>query len=237
MNASEEKMLQDFLDQLVQARGVTKDPEAAAAIERAVARQPDAAYLLVQRALLVEQALGNARARIAELERQVNGSGGGFLDANAWGHSAHGSAPGLSPAQQRPANPVPGMGAGAYPAQAAPMAPQAAPARSGGFLGGAGSMLGTVAATAAGVAAGSFLFHGIGNLLDHDGQGASNHLLAGNAGSDAGGAADAAGGGALADQAGIGSIDEPGGDSVADSNDDSLGGFFDGDGSDEGLFG
>lgn len=237
MNASEEKMLQDFLNQLVQARGITKDPQADALIGRAVAQQPDAAYLLVQRALLVEQALGNAKARIAELESQGGQRGGGFLDANAWGNSAQSMGQGAqTTAHNRPGNPVPGMGQGGYQQQMAP-ASQAAPAR-GGFLGGgAGSMLGTVAATAAGVAAGSFLFHGIGNLLDNDGQGASNHLLADNA--DAGGGAEAAGGGALADQAGIGSIDEPGGadESLADTNDDSLGGFFDGDGSDEGLFG
>ncbi|WP_313165989.1 DUF2076 domain-containing protein [Massilia oculi] len=228
MNPSDQKMLQDFLGQLVQARGVAKDPEADALIQRAVAQQPDAAYLLVQRALLVEQALGNAKARIAELENQGSTGGGGFLDANQWGNSA----------QSKPSNPVPGIGQGAYQ-QNGPTgsAPQAQPAKSGGFLGGAGgSMLGTVAATAAGVAAGSFLFHGIGNLLGNDGQGASNHLLADNAAD--GGAAEAAGGGALADQAGIGAIDEPGGgDSLADNNDDSLGGFFDGDGSDEGLFG
>jgi len=232
MNPSDEKMLQDFLGQLVQARGVTKDREADALIQRAVAQQPDAAYLLVQRALLVEQALGNARARIAELENQGgNGGGGGFLDANQWGNSA----------QAKPSNPVPGIGQGTYQ-QNGPTgsAPQAQPAKSGGFLGGAGgSMLGTVAATAAGVAAGSFLFHGIGNLLGNDGQGGSNHLLADNAAE--GGAAEAAGGGALADQAGIGAVDEPGGgadETLADNNnDDSLGGFFDGDGSDEGLFG
>lgn len=232
MNPSDEKTLQDFLGQLVQARGVTKDPDADALIQRAVSQQPDAAYLLVQRALLVEQALGNAKARIAELESQGSGKGGGgFLDANSWGNSAQG----------KPSNPVPGIGQGSYQ-QNGPTgsAPAAAPAKSGGFLGGAGgSMLGTVAATAAGVAAGSFLFHGIGNLLGNEGQGASNHLLADNAAE--GGAAEAAGGGALADQAGIGAIDEPGGgvdDSVADaSHEDSLGGFFDGDGSDEGLFG
>ena len=116
----------------------------------------------------------------------------------------------------------------------------AAPARSGGFLSGAGGgMLGTIAATAAGVAAGSFLFHGIGNLLDHDGaqggaEGGANHLLA-----DAG-TGDANSGGALADQAGIGAIDEPGAadDPLADSNHgDEPSGFFDGDGSDEGVFG
>ena len=90
MNPSDEKTLQDFLGQLVQARGVTKDPQADALIGRAVAQQPDAAYLLVQRALLVEQALGNAKARIAELESQTGKGGGGFLDANSWGNSAQG---------------------------------------------------------------------------------------------------------------------------------------------------
>ena len=223
MNPSDEKTLQDFLGQLIQARGVTKDPQADALIQRAVAEQPDAAYLLVQRALLVEQALGNAKARIAELERQTTKGSGGFLDANTWGNSA----------QSNPSSPA------QAPAQGAVQG-TAAPARSGGFLGGAGGgMLGTIAATAAGVAAGSFLFHGIGNLLDHnDGgagaEGGTNHLLA-----DAG-TGDANSGGALADQAGIGAIDEPGAadDPLADSNHgDEPSGFFDGDGSDEGVFG
>jgi len=221
MNPSDEKTLQDFLGQLVQARGVTKDPQADALIQRAVAEQPDAAYLLVQRALLVEQALGNAKARIAELERQTTKGSGGFLDANTWGNSA----------QSNPSSPAPVQSA----AQGV-----ATPARSGGFLGGAGGgMLGTIAATAAGVAAGSFLFHGIGNLLDHGGagsgaEGGANHLLA-----DAG-TGEANSGGALADQAGIGAIDEPNAadDPLADSNHgDEPSGFFDGDGSDEGVFG
>ena len=226
MNPSDEKTLQDFLGQLVQARGVTKDPQADALIQRAVAEQPDAAYLLVQRALLVEQALGNAKARIAELERQTTKGSGGFLDATTWGNSAQSNPP--TPAQA----PVQGTQSAAQGV--------APPARSGGFLGGAGGgMLGTIAATAAGVAAGSFLFHGIGNLLDHGGAGAgaeggANHLLA------AAGPGEANSGGALADQAGIGAIDEPNAadDPLADSNHgDEPGGFFDGDGSDEGVFG
>jgi hypothetical protein len=232
MNASDTQKLQDFLNQLVQARGVAKDPEADALIQRAVAQQPDAAYLLVQRALLVEQALGNAQNRIAELESQGGRSAGGFLDPNAWGNSA----------QSRPSNPVPGMEGGRYQ-QTAPFhqAAPAAPAQGGFMRGGAGSMLGTVAATAAGVAAGSFLFHGIGNLLGNNGHDASNHLLADNAAAGAGAdsVADQSGS-SLADQAGLGAIDEPNSaldDSVADNVDDSPGGFFDGDGSDEGLFG
>jgi len=228
MNASDEKMLQDFLGQLVQAKGVTKDPEADALIQRAVSQQPDAAYLLVQRALLVEQALNNAKSRIAELEKQDT-KGGGFLDANSWGNSAQ--------AQNKPSNPVPGMGQGGY--TGTPASASAAPAKGSSFLGGGGgSMLGTIAATAAGVAAGSFLFHGIGNLLGNDGNDASNSLLADNAAGEGAGAGADQSSNALADQAGANAIDAPGGDdSLADNNDDSLGGFFDGDGSDEGLFG
>ena len=49
MTAKESQMLQDFLTQLTQANGIAKDPEADALINAAVSRQPDAAYLLVQR--------------------------------------------------------------------------------------------------------------------------------------------------------------------------------------------
>jgi hypothetical protein len=45
--------LETFLSQLTQARADGKDPQAAAMIADAAARQPDAAYLLVQRAMLL----------------------------------------------------------------------------------------------------------------------------------------------------------------------------------------
>src|SRR3981189_1533140 len=53
MNPQESEVLQNFLDQLVRVRGVDKVPQADAMIKRAVAQQPDAAYLLVQRTLLL----------------------------------------------------------------------------------------------------------------------------------------------------------------------------------------
>lgn len=208
MSPSDAQMLHDFLGQLVQARGVKKDPEADALIQRAVEQQPDAAYLLVQRALLMEQALDSARARIAALENQVNSAqqsrGGGFLD-HAWGRgrSQHGHGPQHYQHAHQPNY---------------QHAMSGAMGRGGGFLG-------TMAATAAGVAAGSFLFHGLDNLFhDHDGAG-GQHLLADNDQS----------GSALAEQAGLGAIGESS-EGLLDSNADSLGGFFDGDGSDEGLF-
>ncbi|MBQ5946584.1 DUF2076 family protein [Massilia sp. ST3] len=216
MSPSDAQLLHDFLGQLVQARGIQKDPEADALIQRAVQQQPDAAYLLVQRALLMEQALDSARARIAALENQVNTAqqsrGGGFLD-HVWGRgrSQHAHAPqhyqhAHSPSYQHA---IPG-----------------AMGRGGGFLG-------TMAATAAGVAAGSFLFHGLDNLF-HD-HGGGQHLLSDND-QGGGGLLGDQSGSALAEQAGLGDIGASS-EGLLDSNEDSLGGFFDGDGSDEGLFG
>ena len=64
MTPQDTQMLQDFLNQLTRAQGATKDHEAQILIARAFAQQPDAAYLVVQRALLLEQALKQAQAQI-----------------------------------------------------------------------------------------------------------------------------------------------------------------------------
>ena len=71
MTPDERDLLTRFLSDLTQLRGVAKDPEAAALIEQAVARQPDAAYLLVQHSLLADQALHAAQDRIADLEARL----------------------------------------------------------------------------------------------------------------------------------------------------------------------
>lgn len=179
MTPQEHQTLSTLLSQLTQIRGMPKDPEANAMIGQAVAQQPDAAYLLVQRAMLLEQALEAAKAQIAELQRQVDAApssarGGSFLDGNAWGNSAGGSAPRDAGELSATGNPLPPAGQGRYAASPAPdasayqaAAPMAARGRGPAsmFGGGGGSMLGTLAATAAGVAGGAFLFQGIGNLL------------------------------------------------------------------------
>ena len=135
MKPREREQLQQFLEQLITARISGRDSEAEQLIREACARQPDAAYLLVQRALLQEQALRNAQDEIARLRNQP--SGGSFFGANSWGNHP------------------------ASPAAAVPPSPAAAPAP------GAGSWLGNLASTAAGVAAGAFLFQGIENLFGH----------------------------------------------------------------------
>lgn len=245
MSPQDTQMLQDFLGQLVQAHGIQKDPEADAMIQRAVAQQPDAAYLLVQRALLVGQALDNAKGRIAALEDQLRqaqqgkGEGGGrFLDADSWGNS--GASRPAAQGYAREAQPQYQPGQPQYQTQYQPQYQQ--PARSGFLSGGLGSTLGTVAATAAGVAAGGFLFQGLENMFNHKEQGGgSNHLLGGddpgnNLFSDQSGSS-------LADQAGLGdvdrSLDNGRSEGLFDADNTSIDGgdgFFDGDGSDEGLF-
>jgi len=146
MTLQESQLLQDFLDQLSQVR-VRKDPEAQAMIQKALAQQPDAPYLLVQRAMLLEQALNQAKAQITQLQGQsANFSGGG----SAWNQT---------PLEQPRTAPLPGN---AQPAQQQ---------RSGFLSGGAGSLLSSAAATAAGVAGGAFLFQGLEDLLGHHGGG------------------------------------------------------------------
>ncbi len=248
MSPQDTQMLQDFLDQLVQARGVQKDPEADALIQRAVARQPDAAYLLVQRALLVGQALENAKERIAALEDQLRQQpsgqqGGRFLDADSWGNSG----------TARPAAQAQGYARDlqqAYPSQSQPpqyqppYQPQYQSAPRSGFLsGGFGSALGTMAATAAGVAAGGFLFQGLENMFNHNEHGGGNRLLnSDEPGNNLFGNNDQSGS-SLADQAGLGDVDRAldngSGQGLFDADNSSIDGgegFFDGDGSDEGLF-
>ncbi|EGF30454.1 putative transmembrane protein [Oxalobacteraceae bacterium IMCC9480] len=175
MTPTESQMLNDFLVQLRQVQGIQKDPEAATLIAEAAAAQPDALYLLVQRSLMQDQALELANTRIAALEAQarplVAAAPSSFLDSgnNAWGRSA---APASAPAYSAPRAQAMAPAVGAPPASG-PAVADAAPAR-GGFLGGGGgNFLGTMAATAAGVAGGALLFQGIGSMMGHHGAGAA----------------------------------------------------------------
>jgi hypothetical protein len=101
MSPQEMQVLQNFLAQLVQVQGVAKDPQAASLISEAISKQPDASYLLVQRALLLEQALANANSQIASLQADLREQQAlnatqnpttptQFLDpaASNWGNSA-----------------------------------------------------------------------------------------------------------------------------------------------------
>jgi len=170
MNPHEQAILENFLDQLVRVRGTRKIPDADAMIRRAVDRQPDAAYLLAQRSLMLGQALAETKARLAEYE--LGQEQGSFLNAGASNAPttpqtmAAASVPERSQASRPgPASALPGaLPAGAPPASTEPL-------RGGGT----GGFLGQAAATAAGVAGGEFLFQGLENLFSPHGASAASH--------------------------------------------------------------
>ena len=153
MNIDEREKLARFLQQLADARVGTKDTEAERLIQDACRAQPDAHYLLVQRSLLLEQAVENLQAEIARMKREQESqrpTAGGFLDNSAWGNTP--AQPASTPRTWAcaPTDPA--------PSPAAPAPTAISPPRSSGFLG-------TLASTAAGVVAGSFLFQGIEHLI------------------------------------------------------------------------
>ena len=93
MTTQEKELLVRFLQQLAAAQPGAKDDEAEALIKDAVGWQPDAAYLLVQRAMQLEHAFEAAQAQAQKLQAELDAtrSGtarGGFLnDSYAWGRS------------------------------------------------------------------------------------------------------------------------------------------------------
>jgi hypothetical protein len=160
MTLQEKELLTRFLEQLKDARVSSKDLEAETLISDAVARQPDAGYLLVQRAIQLEQLLAASQAEVQKLKSERDAAsaaspGSSFLDDSyAWGRQANsGSAP-IPGTRQGPLAPpqrVPGMAA--------------ATVQRGSWGSG---LFGNIAATAAGVVAGSFLFQGIQGLMNRD---------------------------------------------------------------------
>ncbi|MGZ8156975.1 MAG: DUF2076 domain-containing protein [Burkholderiales bacterium] len=170
MTLQEKELLTRFLDQLKGAQAGAKDGEAEALIRDACARQPDASYLLVQRAIQLEQLLAASQAEAqklkAELESAQSGSpGGSFLnDSYAWGRQAATSSAPIPGTRQSATSsaPIPGT----RQAVGSPPMTAAAPNAQRGSWG--SGLFGNIAATAAGVVAGSFLFQGIQGLMNRN---------------------------------------------------------------------
>ncbi|ALR04982.1 DUF2076 domain-containing protein [Xylella fastidiosa] len=165
MTPYEQKLLDDFLTRLRGAGESVKDPQAEALICERLAGHPDAAYLLVQRALLLEQALASAQTQIAKLQQAAAGhdagaGSGSFLGQAAWGTQQTAPPPVAPPPP--PAAP-PSWRERLFGSTPAPVQ-QAAPSAASSFLG-------TAASTAAGVAGGMFLFQGLEHMFGgHQGQ-------------------------------------------------------------------
>jgi hypothetical protein len=149
MTPDERALLTRFLSDLAQTPAGAKDAEAASLIDQALRAKPDAGYLLVQHALLADQALQAAQTRIAELETQARAPAPQGQPAGFLGGGYASPPPRYGQTAVPPSPPSPGFFGGGAPAQ---------PGGFGSFLRGAGTM-------AAGVAGGEFLFEGLSNLF------------------------------------------------------------------------
>jgi hypothetical protein len=162
MQQQERDLIADLYGRLQQFENQPRDPEAERLIASYVTRQPSAVYLLTQTVLVQEDALKQAKARIAELESKASETS--FL----------GSAPKVSPWGSAPtAAPPPPP---ARPWQVAPPAPQQmqAPAPAPAAAPAGGSFMRTALTTAAGVAGGALLFQGISSMFGHGNQAHAN---------------------------------------------------------------
>ncbi len=146
MTPDERNLLTSFLGDLAQTPATSKDPEAASMISAAVQSNPDALYLLVQHAILADQALHAAQAQISAMQSQ-QAPAPSFLQGQA-------NPPAYQPAYQ----PAYGGPFGGQQGGLIPQSPFGANSGLGGFLKTAGVL-------AAGVAGGDFIAQGIENIF------------------------------------------------------------------------
>ena len=160
MTPDERNLLQRFLQDLARTPSGGKDPEADSMIAATLRESPDAAYVLVQHAILSDQALQAAQSQIAALQAQA-GPARSFLGGGGQGGGQSAWAPQPQPSQPPPYAPpsAPPEGLG-YPGPG--------PFSSGGGL---GSFLRNAGTTAAGVAGGALLFEGLSGLFGGHGGG------------------------------------------------------------------
>jgi hypothetical protein len=208
MTSSEEAHLQQFLSRLVEARAETKDLQAEQMIALAFKRQPNAAYLLTQRAMALGVALQVAQQRIRELEESLQAahtakenpaSAAGPRESSAWGRQGYAQGA-MQPARfSGPASS--GGAAPSRPMGAAGTEATARPAAQGSWTQG---LMGSLVGAAAGVVVGQALWQGMQSLLaespsQHGGAGGfdASGFASGESGftqvADAGSAWDAAG--------------------------------------------
>jgi hypothetical protein len=171
MTPQEQGLLSELFDRLAKSETNPRDLDAERMIADGLRRAPHAVYALVQTALVQDEALKRANARIEELQAQGGGQeqqrGGSFLDSMrdaVLGRTEPGGsappAPSYRPQPQYPPqapsyttgqSPAPGMGPG---------------------FGSGGSFLGTAASTAAGVIGGGLLLNSIRSMFgEHAGLG------------------------------------------------------------------
>jgi uncharacterized protein len=226
MTPQERDLVTELFDRLATIENQPRDGDAERTIIEGLRRAPNATYALVQTALVQDEALRRADARIQELQARLGDAPAarptGFLDGmrDALLGRPRGSVPSVRPGQ------VPGQApVGAGEAAPAPGAWRPGPVAPGG------SFLGTAAAAAAGVIGGSLLLDGIRSMMGpgHGGFGITDPAF--GASHDHGSPWDNGSGGDLARQAGVNDIGhDPQGQGGGGGS-----GFYDNAGADDGA--
>jgi hypothetical protein len=160
MNADEQRLIQDLFEQLRPLQSTGKDRDADLLIRDLIRQSPDAPYYLVQTAIIQQEALNQADARIRDLEDAVRR--GQYNDAPSSSSFLSGAS-------------VPRSG-GRYQDPSSrpldqPASPWSSPAQPGA---GSGGFLSSALSTAGGVAGGMFLADGIRSLFGGSGLGSTS---------------------------------------------------------------
>jgi uncharacterized protein len=181
MTPQESELVNALFDRLARLESAPRDAGAERLIADGLQRAPHAVYALVQTALVQDEALKRANARIEELQAQAGSTPtaeeqpSSFLDSvrEAFGGRApaHGSVPSVRP-------PIPGIQPqnlqpqgfqeqNFQPQPGYPPPPPPAGYPGGAAFGSGGSFLGNAASAAAGVIGGALLLDGIRSMFGH----------------------------------------------------------------------
>lgn len=179
MTPQENDLVNALFDRLATLENTPRDPSAEQLIADGAKRAPHAIYALVQTALVQDEALKRANARIEALQAQTESAPepqqqpASFLDTMREAFTgrapARGSVPSVRPSAPTGNQPPPSSSMGLQsnqpqgnqPGYPPPGYPSGAPGGAGG------SFLGTAASTAAGVIGGSLLLNGIRSMFGH----------------------------------------------------------------------
>jgi hypothetical protein len=170
MTPQERQLVDDLFDRLAKLETAPRDPDAERAIMDGVKRAPNAIYALVQTALVQDEALKRADAKIRELSGETEPrQQGGFLDTmrnTLMGGGGRTSVPSVNANAGGGPDPRWNQG-GTYQGGPSGFAPGAGDAPPPGY--GGGSFLGTAAASAAGKIGGALLLNTISSMFGHHG--------------------------------------------------------------------
>jgi uncharacterized protein len=174
MTPQETQLVSDLFDRLAKLENTPRDAAADRLIADGLQRAPHAVYALVQTALVQDEALRRANARIEELQEQTGDAAeaeqrpASFLDtmreALTGRAPARGSVPSVRPQGQSMSQNF--QSQDTQPQSGSPPTPP--PGYPGSVPPGAGgSFLGNAASTAAGVLGGALLLDGIRSMFGH----------------------------------------------------------------------